>query len=277
MLNEIYKYTAFGVKFCSNKKLSLTPADKLNDPFELFPSIEFIHQFEKIGGRSVTIEHTSLMAKMGRTALQSRLKAYGLVCFTETPDNLLMWSHYANQHQGLVIGFNPKHEWFRVGNVEDPHVGILSRVFYRKKRLEGLDELGSTLNEVFFHKSDEWMYEKEHRMVFLLNDHQNDDVTKKEPKNMVAMPSDSIKSITLGCRMTVGNVDKIVKLLSKDPSLEHVQLFYSCLSNAGYEIERKVFEWMAFSRKIKGLKKVYRNHSIDSFMDRLNLTIPNDC
>ena len=46
MLKEIYKYTAFGARFCRNRKLPLTPVNKLNDPFELYPSTEFINQFD---------------------------------------------------------------------------------------------------------------------------------------------------------------------------------------------------------------------------------------
>ena len=278
MLKEIYKYTAFGARFCSNRKLPLTPANKLNDPFELYPSTEFINQFDNqmLHGVDISRHYTNVMSHSGRTVFQSRLMAYGLVSFTETPDNLLMWSHYANQHQGLVIGFDPNHPWFHQGDDVEQHVGVLSRVLYRKRRLDGLTSLSSSINEVFFHKSDEWIYEKEHRMVFFLADHQNGDVTKKEPKNMVVMPSDSIKSITFGCRMTVGDVDKIVKLLSKDLSLSHVQLFYSCLSNAGYEIERKTFGKADFSKKINRHRKVYRNHYIDRFMTLLDLRIPDE-
>lgn len=33
-------------------------------------------------------------------------KTAGIVCFSATNDNILMWSHYADQHNGVVIGFD---------------------------------------------------------------------------------------------------------------------------------------------------------------------------
>jgi hypothetical protein len=32
-------------------------------------------------------------------------KALGILCLTETPDNHLMWVHYAAGHAGFVVGF----------------------------------------------------------------------------------------------------------------------------------------------------------------------------
>ena len=31
--------------------------------------------------------------------------SFGMVCLTSKPDNLLMWSHYAQSHKGFVVGF----------------------------------------------------------------------------------------------------------------------------------------------------------------------------
>lgn len=36
----------------------------------------------------------------------------GALCLTETPDNLLMWAHYANGHTGFAIEFDVTHPYF---------------------------------------------------------------------------------------------------------------------------------------------------------------------
>src|ERR1035441_3397334 len=37
---------------------------------------------------------------------------YGIICFTERPDSLLMWGHYTDGHRGFVVEFDPEHELF---------------------------------------------------------------------------------------------------------------------------------------------------------------------
>jgi Protein of unknown function (DUF2971) len=39
--------------------------------------------------------------------------AVGVLSLTEKPDHPLMWSHYANNHSGLVLGFDETNEFFR--------------------------------------------------------------------------------------------------------------------------------------------------------------------
>jgi hypothetical protein len=39
-------------------------------------------------------------------------KLVGILSLTEKRDNLLMWAHYAHDHQGLVIEFDDTHEYF---------------------------------------------------------------------------------------------------------------------------------------------------------------------
>ncbi|MCV2884796.1 DUF2971 domain-containing protein [Aestuariibacter sp. AA17] len=36
----------------------------------------------------------------------------GILSLSKTNENLLMWSHYAQNHQGFVIGFNEEHDFF---------------------------------------------------------------------------------------------------------------------------------------------------------------------
>jgi hypothetical protein len=37
-------------------------------------------------------------------------KTYRVLCVSAVRDNILMWSHYANEHQGAVLEFQPKIE-----------------------------------------------------------------------------------------------------------------------------------------------------------------------
>jgi hypothetical protein len=40
-------------------------------------------------------------------------KTYGIFCLTRSNDNIPMWTHYASDHQGLVIEFDAEHPFFK--------------------------------------------------------------------------------------------------------------------------------------------------------------------
>jgi hypothetical protein len=62
-----------------------------------------IYQFSNKDGR-LTAE--------GRNTFLFLNKLVGILSLTEKRDNLLMWAHYANDHQGFVIEFDDTHEYF---------------------------------------------------------------------------------------------------------------------------------------------------------------------
>lgn len=92
---------------------------------------------------------------------------HGVVCFTTTPVNELMWSHYSDCHTGFCLEFDMAmiSEWRKnlmaVSYVADnrlPKVGV-------KDVLGGLKGDSTTL-QLILAKSKHWRYEQEWRMVF---------------------------------------------------------------------------------------------------------------
>ena len=90
------------------------------------------------------------------------------VCFThsdiEQSDEVLMWSHYGQSHEGIRVGFQ-----FPQG------LHSLSEVHYQEERVEvylgarpaSQPELDEALQKIMFTKSKAWDYEKEYRMLVL--------------------------------------------------------------------------------------------------------------
>ena len=61
--------------------------------------------------------------------------AVGVLSLTEKPDHPLMWSHYANNHSGLVLGFDETNEFFRSPRHGQPDdAGGAQRVKYSSER-----------------------------------------------------------------------------------------------------------------------------------------------
>jgi hypothetical protein len=175
MLDKIYKYTAIRTEFFDNLMIRASQKYALNDPFELRPS----HNPDNSGADKNAFS----------TLSDESYFDYAVVSLSETNNNLLMWSHYAEQHQGMVIEFDsskPLFDDYRhfEKTKEDPELeelvideeetlkreiintGIIQRVRYNALRPQ-LDNFESIL-EHFLVKSEEWIYEKEHRVILPL-------------------------------------------------------------------------------------------------------------
>ncbi|MAQ98969.1 MAG: hypothetical protein CMI00_00335 [Oceanospirillaceae bacterium] len=169
----VYKYMPYRKEFFENFYLRCTPRSALNDPFELRPSNQYTrdHALELIGESEYTdspSEDELYNQQWIEKSLNGAYNKTGIVSFSETKDNLLMWSHYADQHKGIVLCFDTSHPFFAKDPSRDKQ---LARVHYRKDRMKALPQsLRNGLymadsTRIYFEKSDEWIYEKEYRLT----------------------------------------------------------------------------------------------------------------
>ena len=142
-------------KFFDHFFLRATPRNELNDPFEFVPTSDIYEMIMKYIKSSKQI---SLPKKYNYDKFcKDFLSFKGVMSFTETRSNLLMWSHYCDRHSGLVLEFDTTKEFFK----------DLKRVKYdnvKPNKIENYDDL-------FFIKSDSWIYEKEYRIIKNLSEH----------------------------------------------------------------------------------------------------------
>lgn len=109
----------------------------------------------------------------------------GLYCLSTCPKNILMWSHYADNHEGFVIGFNTNKLLL------DNKFDYLKAVEYTQgfPEISGLDDLGLQFEKKFFYKSNLWSYENEWRL------------SKNHIENrIVKIESTSIQEVIFGCK-----------------------------------------------------------------------------
>jgi hypothetical protein len=132
----------YGMEDLKSRHLKIATINDLNDPFDLFAvnaSDEIIRRsFQKI--RKMLAEQ------------------HGLLCFSADWHNPVQWSHYAEKHRGLCLGFD----------IPDGH---LSKVIYSRKLLEvdaqriltnrQLDF--ETATKLLLTKYSHWRYENEVR------------------------------------------------------------------------------------------------------------------
>lgn len=124
-------------------------------------------------------------------------KTFGVSCFSESSDSLLMWAHYANNHRGFCVEYDLMDMNKKLGFSAIPVVYSKDRTYLDS--LENLENDGYIL-EVFFNslisKSPEWKYEKEWRIV-------RDDTSCGDrwdcEKNGALLDMITPNSIILGC------------------------------------------------------------------------------
>ena len=165
----------------------------------------------------------------------------GILSLSETPDNLLMWSHYAEDHTGFVLMLDGSDDFFRGDN---PLLGFAKPepVQYKLERPSTtIEEV--TMSEIFFTKGSDWQYEKEWRYLKYLNDA---DERCKDANNLDAnifwLPPKCIVGVILGGYRSKELENKIVALRRDDPEFKHLQIQQAGASTTRYQLQIKEIE-----------------------------------
>ncbi len=160
-------------------------------------------------------------------------KYYGIVCFTEHLDSLLMWGHYTGCHRGFVIEFNPQHALFTPRD--------FGKVSYGENRpLLTLTKEPSS--QMLLCKSSEWAYEDEHRLIKKkteLTPGTYDRNGVKTEGHFVPLPMDSIKAVYFGCRISPEHRNNLIRPLEAYP---HIERFFMRRNRIAYKLD--VVPWV---------------------------------
>ncbi len=131
----------------NNRRLKLSRLDEMNDPFEL------------LGVSLKTKESRSVFLQL-KKELNEEL---GVLCFSKTWHNPIMWSHYGDRHRGLCLGFDLLDDWtFPIS-----YKGLRLKEDREKAVRENTDILG---HQLITTKYNHWKYEQEVRMIIQLKD-----------------------------------------------------------------------------------------------------------
>ena len=128
-----------------------------------------------------------------------------IFCMSETNDNILMWSHYTDNHTGAVIEFHAQ--------LEDSAFLVAQRVRYestipvftlemvKERRTDELFEM------ITLTKSTDWEYEKEWRIVAAMRD-------KSKDYEILPFPPEEVAAIYFGCRATDECKREIIEIVN---------------------------------------------------------------
>ena len=186
--STFYKYLSpERIDVLQNLRIRFTQVSALNDPFESYPGV-------LIGSRDwyLNIFRARIEGEMNQLSIRSEAKrkqywrtkknefehfhkcytdvkwlleqselvqhmsdtVQGCLSLSVTASNILMWSHYAQNHTGYVLGFYAEHDYF--GGSVDP-------VNYSGERPLHNHFEHKHSGELFYAKSLDWSYEQEYR------------------------------------------------------------------------------------------------------------------
>ena len=159
--HSLFKYRAFNAHSLAeliNRKIYFASPLDFNDPFECNFSVQY--------PTNVLSDNTKAQIEAFLAKIETDLGNSSIYSMSATPFEVLMWSHYANQHEGFCI------EYVReAGNELDSKA--CSAVKYDEPDVLNLPlgdllrEPASFLQQVFHRKAKSWAYESEWRLVYM--------------------------------------------------------------------------------------------------------------
>lgn len=160
----------------------------------------------------------------------------GILSLTEKHDNLLMWAHYAENHKGIVIGFDGENGFFHHQRTKDDECNYIRKVTYSEERpaiqLTTIEDMA----DIFLIKSKEWEYEQEWRMLKPLNDANETIQVNEESICLFSFPPKCVTEIILGCRISPSNRKDILEYLVSDEEYSHVQKYEAILDEREFKL-----------------------------------------
>jgi Protein of unknown function (DUF2971) len=193
-------------------ELYFAKIDSFNDPsegqfklgFKIDTSNSQRHQYSGMAAWGAWIMHRDIV------------RDSGILSLSEKCDDIVMWSHYADEHHGICLEFDATHGFFcgakpvRYSNV-----------------LTGITQIGDrqkAAEEICLIKAEQWAYEREWRVI---------DATNFGNRSF---PAEALSAIILGCR--VSKEDRRGLKIGF-----HYEAEIQCCSKQSFE--KGILEWMS--------------------------------
>jgi len=198
-----------------NQRLKVSLFADLNDPFELL---------------SAELKEENIRKRF-RNWKEETNRNYGVLCFSRSWGNPVLWSHYADKHKGVCLGFD----------IPD---GLLKRVEYEGERLpidvenKLKDENPNNImkEKLLTTKFKHWDYEEEERVIVQLVKSDKVKIGKKELYFMKFNDNLKIREIVVGARCTAKK-EEFKDLLRNNP--KNVEIIKARLAFTKFQVTKQ--------------------------------------
>ena len=162
----------------------------------------------------------------------------GILSLSETPDNRLMWVHYAEEHKGFVLMLDGSHDFFK-GSNSSPEI---AKGFAKPEPVQYKSERPQTAIEapprdILLIKDSDWEYEKEWRYLKHIDDAAKLCGDPTLPVALFRLSPKCIRDIILGYNSSKELKNRIVALRRDDPEFGHLRIQQAFISKMHYQVE----------------------------------------
>jgi Protein of unknown function (DUF2971) len=240
MLSSLYKYqtlSAYSLASLVNGTVWLAKPKSFNDPFDCALTLDRSRYKESVmHAITVAMERAKPLGlkrkqlvdiwpgdkeafEEFRDNLKNLFQEIGILCLSEVPNSMLMWSHYANHHRGFCVeyDFNASSQLRMLADkvqYSDEIPSLTAADFDGPNKEKATDSLWLT-------KASCWSYEQEWRVMMTHGD------------RAYQAPS-SIQSVTFGARMPEADRTMITYALRH---AENIQFKEAVLSEQSFIVE----------------------------------------
>jgi len=190
-MNILYKYCDCqgGIKILSSLELKVPFVADVNDPYDCRPDffcgdnkgkiknrcLQALNNQNKIVPPDFEKHAEDLIAKneiqnslinASLKVLDEKYKEYCLLSVSKSPRNPTMWAHYAEGHQGIVIGIDFDALFYDNGKIYPIKMHKVDYILGRL-RVDVLDDEIESMNKILMTKTNNWRYEEEFRTIFV--------------------------------------------------------------------------------------------------------------
>lgn len=233
---KLYKYSKYQKQIFSEFLFRFSTIRQLNDPFE--SSINYV-DFEQVVRKSPFEGMDDLLKQVREGGHDTSQCVFSL---SRVKDNLPMWSHYANNHKGIVVEFNGDHSFFNqefdIGG--ERQISKVKPIFYNKNKFKIFDMM-ERMSPTFY-KSTDWIYEQEYR--FVLTKTLAHTIVRRQGEEdifLFKIPPKAVTKIIFGANIDEMIVEEARKLLSlTNPSeTKHIVIERAYMDNEHYLLNFK--------------------------------------
>lgn len=239
----LYKYKGideYTLKALSDGRMYFASRKQFNDPidshahYELDINTQELAQLYEFLTPNKGVNPATLNIESARFEIERVFDRYlderGIYSLSATYDNPLMWSHYADEHKGICLGFRRENEdsaetFYKpsLGKVEYgrsrsiPYSEILDG--YRRKRLTGIH---AALDSALYSKAPSWWYEEEWRYI-----HYKGGAEHRLPAEL--------EEVIFGWRSPKHLIDIVIKIVFYDQDVNFYKMEFL---DGSFEMER---------------------------------------
>lgn len=225
--SHLYKYqrvTQYSLLSLANGTVWLSSPASFNDPFDCAINLDrkklmesVAHAVHLITQSDVVEDPLTMPSQENETAytqlrngLRSEMQKIGVLCLSETPNEILMWSHYAEYHKGFCIEYHiddvsPLKSMARPVRYTDVYPSL------SLKNLPG-DAEENFIDVCVYTKAKQWSYEREWRAIMHIGE------------KLYRAPA-PISAIIFGARMPDAHKRDIYEILRPTPGIEFKEAF----------------------------------------------------